>query len=480
MKSTKKVLAAMCALTFCMSAVACGDDASSGASTTTTTGTTAPPKELNSEAKEQVKNAADLLKDRNLENKTIKFFSHWPINPSDGAVVGADIQMFRDKYQGVIEDINVGWPDRYQELGKLVASGQSPDFFSAMDMDGFPKGAVLEMFQPIDDYIDVNGDLWKSAKEVNDKFQYKNKHYVAAIGAEPDVICIYNTKNIKNAGLDDPYELYKKDEWTFSKFAEMCKAFTNQDEEKVGVDGWWYEKGLLHQCGLPIISLDASGKATCNVKNPMMLKQADHMKELGDSKVMFPNGVRGGENNENGQRGLGEGKTLFWPCGMWGIEGTAESKADMGDIAAGELAMAPMPRMDESDTYYCTSRVNGFFLVKGAPNPECWAAFMDCRMVSKDKLDSVYEDTLREYGWSDLMIEQRRAVFKVCQEHPIFEFSGSISAELSTYWDDGEHGCNFERWTMNRWGDPTSLGTMIEEHFNEVQALLDEFNAKVG
>lgn len=480
MKSTKKILAAMCALTFCLSAAACGDEDSSGAAndgTTTTTGTTEPPKQLGSEDLEAVSSMADELEDIDFENKTLIFYSHWDINPSEGSVVGADIQMFRDKYKGEFKMSDVDWDNRWADLGKLVGGGKAPDFFSAMDMDAFPRGAVLDIFQPIDEYLDVTTERWASAREINDMFMLNGKHYVAATGAEPDVVCIYNTKTMKDNGFDDPWELYKKGEWTFSKFSEMCKEFTNQDEEKVGLDGWWYEKGLLHQCGLPVITCK-DGKVATNIKEPAMIKMADAMYELGKADVVFHSGCRGGGN---GDPGLGTHQTLFWPCGMWGIEGTPASKDALGDITAGEVALCPMPRADDSDKHYMTARVTGYVLCKNAPNPKLWAAYMNCRMVTADKGTDIYERTLTdEYGWNETMIEQRRECFKLANENPVFEFNGAVSAELSAYWDNGETGCNFERWTLNRWGDPVTFTQMTEEHFNEVQAFLDQANAKIA
>ena len=188
MKNTKKLMAALCAMTFCFSAAACGS---------------VQEKEMNESQKAQVQELTSELEDKQLENKTLRFLSHWDINPAEGKTVGADIQMFRDKYDGKFEYISTTWENRYTDLATAVMSNEAPDFFSAMDMDGFPKGAIKSMFQPIDDYVKLDSDLWSPAKTVNDSFIYNGKHYVAAIQAEPDIVMIYNTTTIAENSLED-------------------------------------------------------------------------------------------------------------------------------------------------------------------------------------------------------------------------------------------------------------------------------------
>lgn len=474
MKNTKKILAALCAMSFAFGAASCG---SSDSSSSTDTGSaaadesvasTAPAKEMNSEQKEQVASIAEKLETKELANKTLKFFAHWDINPADGAVVPPDIQMFRDKYQGEFEYISTTWENRYTDLAAKVIANESPDLFPAMDMDGFPRGAIKAMFDPIDDVIDLDSDLWKPAKTVNDAFVYGGKHYVAAIQAQPDIVCVYNTRVFEEMGYDDPAELYYNNEWTFSKFSELCKKHTNQEKEIVGLDGWWYANGMQHMSGLPLIGMK-DGQIVNNMEEPVVAKVQDLMYELQKNDVCYNLAQNNWKvRNDTYGAGLSSGDTLFYPIGMWGIEDTPENVAPYGDVEAGEVMFVPMPRLDDSDITYVSARDDGYFLIHGAQNKEGFAAYMDCRMLSKTEAADITEQQLRDdYKWNDKMIEMRKTVYELVNEHPVFDFSGSVSQELTDT-------MNVVRSATISTGGTQTWTQCVEEHKKEVDYLLKD------
>ncbi|MGN1422366.1 MAG: hypothetical protein ACI4XA_03235 [Oscillospiraceae bacterium] len=39
---------------------------------------------------------------------------------------------------------------KFDKLGAMISAGDSPDFYSAADLDMFPKGAIYNMFEPMD------------------------------------------------------------------------------------------------------------------------------------------------------------------------------------------------------------------------------------------------------------------------------------------------------------------------------------------
>ncbi|MBR4554936.1 MAG: extracellular solute-binding protein [Ruminococcus sp.] len=479
MKTTKKMLAALCALTFCVGAASCGNTSSSSSKaagdSTSSTGaeevtTTVAAKEMAESQKEQVASIAEKLDDTKLENQTVKFLSHWKINPQDNNVVPPDIQMFRDKYDGKFEDISTTWENRYTDLASRVMANEAPDMFSAMDMDGFPQGAIKSMFQPVDDYIDLDSDLWKPAKPTNDAFVYEGKHYVAAIESQPDIVCIYNKKVVEEKGYEDPAELYYKDEWTWSKFSEMCLDFADYENEIAALDGWWYAKGLGHTCGLPLIGMK-DGQIVNNMSDPAVAKIQEKMYDLQKNKVCFDLAANNWQvrGNTYGQ-GVGSGETLFFPCGMWAIEAKPEDVKPYGDVEAGEVMFCPMPRMDENDKYYVTARDNGYFLCAGAQNPKGWAAYQNCRMLAKTDAADITEQQLKEdYKWNDDMIKMRRDIYALANENPVYEFSGGVSQELSDAMN------NVSQSTVHT-SDPKSWTQTVEENKNAVDELIRRAN----
>ena len=474
MKNTKKIRAGVCALSFCMSAAACGSNDSSNSTAGTTT--TASYVTLNESAAEAVQSAAEKLENKELANKELKFLSHWDINPAEGNPIGADIQMFKDKYGGYFTYMSTVWEDRYTDLATAVMSSDAPDFFSAMDMDGFPKGALKAMFQPIDDYVKLDSELWAPAKTVNDQFVYNGKHYVAAIQASPDIVIIYNTKTIEDKQYEDPAELYYKGEWTWDKFVEMCLDFTDQENQICALDGWWYSQTLGHMAGKAMISME-NGQIKNNLKDPEIAKVQNELYEkLGKNNVMFDlaaNGwsVRGGTNGQ----GLGSYETLFYPCGLWLIEGIPENTAPCGDVEAGEIMFCPLPKFTADSKHYMTARVDGYFLCKGAPNPEGFAAFMDCRMLAKTDLDEVGVTTAKEnYKWNDDMIAMRTECYKVVNENPVFNFTNGVSDDLASAMQ------NITQGTLLTGGGAAPWSTIVEENNDTIDMLIEDANESLS
>lgn len=143
------------------------------------------------------------LADVELENKTITWMAHYDINPTEGKVKSPAMQLFETKYGGTIEWHQTTWENRYTDLASAVLSNESPDFFPADDGDAFPRGAISPMFQPIDDIIDLDSELWAGSKELCDQFVFRDSHYVAAIEATPTYACVYNKTTIEANGFED-------------------------------------------------------------------------------------------------------------------------------------------------------------------------------------------------------------------------------------------------------------------------------------
>ena len=435
MKITKRVLAALLALTMCAGISACGSDADKDGDNSAKT---LDMKEEDKGALNDIAN--EKLGDGDLANTNLKFLSHWDINPGAGQIVPPDIQMFRDKYNGTFEYIPTKWEDRYIDLQKLVLGGNSPDFFSAMDMDAFPKGAIKGLFQPIDPYIDLDSDLWAPAKSTVDSFVFNGEHYVAGVQSYPQYVCVYNKKTIEENGFEDPAELYWKDQWTWSKFTEMCVAFSDRASGKAGIDGDWYTQALNDSCGTPLISLE-NGKIVNNMDNARVKQVQKLMYELEENEVCYDkynndSHRRGTESDPRGY-GMATHETLFYPIGLWGIEDSPENVAGFGDVEAGDIMFVPMPRLDDAGTYYVTARVDGYLLCKDAPNPEGFAAYMNCRMASLTDAQAISENQMREqYKWNDDMIKMRSEVIRLVNEHPLYDFQDAVNEQLSNTMKD--------------------------------------------
>lgn len=472
MRNMKKLAAAAAAMLMTVSLASCGSsDSGSGDGTTTTT-----EKKLEDSQQEVIDSIAnDSTSDtRQLTNTEIQWFSFWDINPtsSEDKDIGVDLALFKSKYNGTIKYVSTTWENKFDDLAALVMAGTSPDFCGADDMDMFPKGAIKQMIEPIDDYIDFDSDLWKDVKTASDQFMYKDKHYVGISRIDPAYIWIYNRTVFEDLPYEDPAELWHKGEWNWDTFSEMCIDFTDAENDKYAMDAWYYENALTESTGLPLIGMK-DGNIVNNIESPEIAKAQDMMYELQKNNVVYPKNehewnVRGGKDKWG--TGLASGLTLFYPIGFWAIEDALSVTEPFGDIANNEVMFVPVPCAKDSDAQYIPSRVHGFCIVRNAPNPEGVAAWLDCtRYAEADpNAKSITEEQLRnDYGWTDDMLDMRAEIYAMAAEHPVFEFAQGVSKDISNLTDNiikaSMNPAGSESWASTVSANKKALDFLIEE-----------------
>jgi ABC-type glycerol-3-phosphate transport system substrate-binding protein len=432
--------------------------------------------DLSDDAKAQIEELKDQLPDIELENTTIKWMAHYDINPTDGAVKSPGLELFEQKYGGTIEWVQTTWDTRYDDLATKVMGKDSPDFFPASDMDTFPKGAIKGMFDPIDDVIDLDSDLWSSTKDASDEFVFNGSHYIAVIDVSPNYVCVYNRTTIEEKGYDDPAELFAEGNWNWDTFSEMCLDFTDADNDMYALDGYWYVKALSETSGVAMIGLE-DGLLVNNMSDPNIEKAQNFMYELEKNNVVFDRSSNNWKTRGDGTtgNGLGSYQTLFIPVGLWALEVSVENSAPFGDVEAGEIMFVPMPKNPDSDTYYISSRIEGYNLCKDAPNPEGFAAYMNCLMVCKDSTQNITEDTLiNEYKWTQEMVDMRETIYEMAAANPVFDLQDGVSSELSTQMESVSQA------TMLTGGNATTWTQCLSEYEKSVDFLVNEANTKIS
>ena len=335
------------------------------------------------------------------------------------------------------------------------------------------------MFQPIDQYVDLDSDLWADSKSYSDAFMFQGEHYIAVINPMPTFACIYSKTTIEDNGYDDPAKLFAEGKWNWDTFTEMCKDFVNAEEDKYALDGYFYNQALNDTCGVPLIGMK-DGKVVNNMSDPAVEKVQDMMYNLQKDGVVYPrsenNWAPRGGSDANGE-GIGSGLTLFYPIGLYAIECDPADYVRFGDIANGDVMFVPMPTDPDSDTYYVSARVHGYCICYGAPNPEGVAAFLDCeKLTTKDEsVQQITYDTLKnEYLWTDEMIEMRKTLYKMAEEHPVFDVQDGVSPDLSSVMETVKQA------TMISGGGETTWGACREEHEGEVDFYVNEANTSVS
>ncbi|MBE6836684.1 MAG: extracellular solute-binding protein [Ruminococcus sp.] len=467
----KKILAFSLALATALCSFGCGKGGDDKKTTTT-------PKKIDAESQQSIDQmAATMGEPRELESSEIDWFSFWDINPTDAEdkETGADLALFQTKYDGKINYIQTTFEKKFDDFAALVLAGKEPDFIGADDMDVFPKCAIKDMIVPIDDYFDLESPLWEGTKETADQYMFQGSHYVSIIRNDPAYVVVYNTNTIAENGLDDPAELFANGEWNWDTFADMCIEFTNPEEDKYGLDGWYYDQALMQSTGMPLIGLE-DGEIVNNIYSETYAEVNEFMYNLQKNGIGYPKHEHGWKlRNDLAGSGMGSGLTLFYPIGLWALEQPPSVTEVYGDVSAGEVMFVPVPCSPDSDEIYIPSRAHGFCLVKGGKNPEGVAAYLDCARYCE--IDGATEKiTLRQYkdlyGWTDEMLEMRAKVYELAAENPVFDFYTGVSADLTASIDPVIRGSmNVEEqktWTSIVEANGYVLDYLIDEAMSEM------------
>lgn len=370
----------------------------------------------------------------------VKWYSNTDFhNYREDEIVNTGFYTFTEKYGCDSEWIE--YPDygqRWDYLANLILSGSSPDFMYC-ETDLFPLRAIKGVITPVNDYIDYDDPLFKDMKSyAEDYFSIGEKTYFILTDMGFDTVVPYNRRVMEEYGFDDPAELFANDEWTWDRFMEMCLDFTDPDEERYALDGWYYSAALLHSCGTTTVGYDsANGKFYSNLDDPRLERAQNLLYELNKGDVIYP--WWNGWTTRNGGNGAGvkEGLTLFWMVAPWGFTEPVEiMETTWGDIGADEVMFVPMPRDPNGDgKYYIDARPNGYALVNGAQNPEGVALLAMCERfkIIDPTVVSIDRRQLEEtYLWTDHMLQMYDTCYDLANTG-----AGNIVIGYGAYQDGG-------------------------------------------
>ncbi|WP_028518581.1 ABC transporter substrate-binding protein [Ruminococcus flavefaciens] len=425
-------------------------------------------KELDSDLRNEIRQNAEnseLLTGDKLENGEIKWLSDWDINPDGtGKNVPIDLAVFQERYGGKIKYYSCVYEDRYEKLTEYMSSGEGIDFFYGGNLDAFPRGAVKKMFVPADDYIDFDSPLWEDVKDVNDQFLWNGKHYMAGVQATGDTVAVvYNKKTVAEAGFEDPADLYARGEWTWDTFQEMLEGFVDTDNQKYGIDGWWFEFGLINTIGTTPISLE-NGKLVSNIGDPDMERVQNWIYDL-YQKNCIAIGV-GDFGWDTKPAYVGEGKTLFYPIGLYDLY----MEKDKWTAKYGEDAFfVPMPKDPEADEYYVPTGLEAYMFVSGGSNPEGVAKYLDCKRFAhldprtKEIADQQFKD---DYGWTQEMLDMKDSMQQLAEDNPVIDISRGVSQDCGTLINDSLR--------------LTARGTPWNETYESIYATVEKYLEKIN
>lgn len=345
---------------------------------------------------------------------TVQWFS-WDDdfhNYSEDEIVNTGYYTFKEKYGCEVEWLETTYNARYDNLANLILAGDAPDGYPGAS-DTFPERAIKGIFQSVDEYIDYSDPLWQGIKEYADKyFSLGGKHYTMIANTRFSRVCAYNRRTMDEWGFEDPAELFANDEWTWTKFMDMCLEFSDYDEDRFALDGWAWDSAIMASCGTNIIAYNpATGLFESHVDDPGPEQAADIVYNLCKNRCVYPLWERGWKlRNEVDGGGMKEGKLLFYIEGSWAFTGPVEEISSVwGDVTENEIMFCPVPRNPNGDgRYYLEASQTAYCIVAGCDSPEGVALLASCerfKQVDPTVIDIDRKQLKETYLWTQEMLD---------------------------------------------------------------------------
>lgn len=279
-----------------------------------------------------------------------------------------------DLYGGKIEYISAPFGAAYYDkLGNLIASDDSPDLVTK-DAMLRPGNLGKNLFEPLDDRIDLTSPVWKDIADIVDDFSWKNVHYYYPHRTSTLYALNYSKKTIADNDLTDPYDLYKDGKWTWDAWRNLMIEFCDKSDDNVGFYTTNHTiTSFIATTGTTMIDVQPDGTITNNLLSADVSRAMTFLEGLCRDGLTYDKSF--GDWIDPGQFPNVCDKLLF-TCTEpeWTYIAATESvqnKEGVDNDIFGEVsdfAFVPFPRDPVADKYYTEYDTFGYLIPKGAKN----------------------------------------------------------------------------------------------------------------
>ena len=417
-------------------------------------------------------------------NSTIKWLSWFDQfhNYSEDEVVNTGYFTFTEKYGGEIEWIECDYFERMNDLANLILAGNPPDFTPSgtNPTATSPMSCIKGQYQAIDQWIDYDDPLWSGLKETADYFTLGGEHYVIVFDLDSSNVIPYNRRVLEEWGFDDPAELYANDEWTWDVFYEMCMEFSDGDENRYALDGYAYAGALVESTGQQMLQVDENGVFYSNLDSPEIERAQNLIYDLAKNDCKYHEGTSmwALRNNATFGAGVKDGLCLFYVIGISFFTDTVEEVSALwGDIEAGELMFAPLPRDPQGDgVYYECSTISAYGMVKDCKNPDGVALLAACNRfkivdptvvrIDRKQLEEVYK-------WNQEMLEMWDTCREIALANQRIDLTGNLPDGLQNTINNLGNG-------IIRNTTPSTWAQLKEQNQESFDYYIDELNSLIS
>ncbi len=393
MKTVRRIGCLFCALVMLLALTACGGNGGSSGGGEAQKPAASPDKLVAPEY--------------NVTNKTVKIIVDYDFTKGDPEKDSwTRVRESAKKHYGIdLQPIVIPLAQQTTRIISMIASGSPPDIIETQKLPGwYPKMCKEGTFVAVNDYVNFEDMLWKDEVGAMSNYMLGDKYYALSLGAYSPVEMIYNKKLIREAGLTDPIELYKKGEWTWDKYEEYIATVSGDSDGDGKVDIFGSDQHLMSHCYLTSMGTGVTqvknGKITLDpITGKSYEKLGTFLNKMNNKQAL------GYMPDVDGNDGmtidlLAQDKMLFSFAGRWTILGSPALNAKKNK---GDLALIMPPRQADADAHYCYGITSGYAIPAAGNVVGAIATLTATRLddFPTEKRLAEVKASYVEDGWSD-------------------------------------------------------------------------------
>ena len=360
MKKMTRILAALMSLTLLAAATACSG------------GTESAETSSHYKSEDDVAiSAAEVENEVDLGGEPIYWLATYDLNPQNNQDRSVALSLFEDQFHGKVEWVQCTSDNKFDTLTNRILGGEPVDMFP-YEWDAVPNGVYKDQYQPLDDYVDLDDEIWDDMRDAIDMYEYNGKHYVIPYAISDPLLITYSRQLCEENGLDDPSELYQDGEWDWDAFMEMMKKFVANGDgsERYGIAGW-FGQAMVQSTGKTIINFDGK-QFTNNINDPDIEAAENLMAEMHSLNLYDPNWYSYFPDTHN---------ILFYGMADWALGASNANNQDA------DIMVVPFPKSPDADEYYLCGNFAAKMLVKNSTRGDAVATYILCERLAATQED---------------------------------------------------------------------------------------------
>ncbi len=334
-------------------------------------------------------------KNWDLNGRTVTLGSYRNLAPSENSPTYADeVQLIEDiekKYNCKLEFITTGDFHSWDAVVKVQAmSGEKvADAFCHVIDYILPTWVYADLLSPLDDYIDMDDEMWN--KNAMDPWKYQGKNYTVSVSDDaPGTVILFNKRICASMGITDEYlyELQENREWTWDKLLELARKCTLDTNNDGATDIWGFgaygsapviAESFVYANGGQCVTVDENLKYTYALNTPEAIEAIEWCRALvNDYGICYSDAWSWGMWEKLWNRG----KIAFYQVYSWEVTNYTSNLED------DEFGILAIPIGPQADDYANAQNIHdGWFI-------------QNC-VEDKEAIAAILTDFLYPYDWKD-------------------------------------------------------------------------------